>query len=285
MLNTNVNYPYPVIRSYAEDYKTTVFPGSLTVNLQPDGYLIRPDFNINNDEIKECISSGHMTYAVEVLSPATWYRRLFPVIDNKSIRLDPTVLHERVELIPCIIATEPIIGFTNQDFEEDYKGIVFELRAGDVVAIGEARSFDALYQNDIIKNGSSIVSIGGDDSTKEIVCDFTGSIIEITLPTDQYENYKECGYLKSKYKTLNAILTVPALVEAIGIISNDEENPTHTSGFESKAWYKTIVVNLKRAAENNEIKYRQMLKKPFAAAELLLGNNYAAALKYVSDVE
>ena len=285
MLNTNISYPYPVIRSYVEDYKTTAFPGTLTVNLQPDGYLIRPDFDINNEGIKNYIASGKLTYAVEVLSPATWYRRLFPVVDNKSIHLDPTVLHERVEIIPCIIATEPISGFANEDFEEEYRGITYELRVGDVIAIGEARSFDALYQNDVIKNGSSIVSIGGDDSAKEIICDFTGSVITITLPTDQYENYKECGYLKSKYKTLNAILTVPALVEAIGIISNDEENPDHTSGFESKAWYKTIVVNLKRAAENNENKYRQMLKKPFAAAELLLGNNYAAALKYVSDVE
>lgn len=285
MLNTNINYPYPVIRSYAEDYKATIFSGTLTVNLQPDGYLIRPSFDINNKEIKDYIASGKLIYAVEVLSPATWYRELFPVVENKPIHLDPTVLHERVEVIPCIIATETISEFTNEDFEDEYCGIAFELRTGDVVAIGEARSFDALYQNDVIKNGSSIVSIGGDDNTKEIVCDYTGSVISITLPTDQYENYKECGYLKSKYKTLNAILTVPVLVEAIGIISNDEENPEHTSGFESKAWYKTIIVNLKRAAENNETKYRQLLKKPFAAAELLLGNNYASALKFVSDVE
>ena len=84
---------------------------------------------------------------------------------------------------------------------------------------------------------------------------------------------------------MNAILTVPALVEAIGIIANDEDNPDHTSGFEKKAWYKTIVVNLKRAAENNEAKYRQLLKKPVTSAELLLGNNYASALQYVNSIE
>ena len=123
------------------------------------------------------------------------------------------------------------------------------------------------------------------ENVKEIVCDYSGSIIKITLPYDQYASYKDCGYVKAKYKTLNAILTVPALVEAIGIISNDEDNPEHTSGFESKAWYKTIIVNLKRASENNENKYRQLLKKPFAAAELLLGNNYAFALQFVNQVE
>ena len=285
MLNDNINYPYPVIRDHAEDYKTTVFQGALTVNLQPDGYLIRPNFNISNPGINELIANGTLTYAIEVQSPATWYRKLFLVKENKPFRIDPVFVHERVELLPCIIATVPINGFSNEDFEDEYQGISFAIMPGDIIAIGEARSFDALYQNDVIKNGSSIVSIGGDSAIKEIVCDYSGSIITITLPADQYNDYKECGYLKSKYKTLNAILTIPALVEAIGIISNDDRSPSQTSGFESKAWYKTIVVNLKRAAENNETKYRQMLDKPFASAELLLGNNYAYALQFVSQVD
>lgn len=283
MLNPNINYPYPVIRDHAQDYHTTVFKGTMAVNLQPDCYLIRPNFEIANDGIDELISTGKLTYAIEVQSPATWYRKLFLVRDNKPIRLDPAFLHERVELTPCIVATTAIAGFTNSDFEEEYAEMLFDINAGDVIAIGEIRSFDALYQNDIIKNGSSIVNIGGSDDAKEMVCDFTRNLIQITLPKAQYEDYKNCGYLRTKYKTLNAILTIPALVEAICIIANDENNPDHTSGLESNAWYKTIVVNLKRAAESNENKYRKLLEKPFASAELLLGNNYVYALKYVKD--
>ena len=285
MLNANINYPYPVIREYAEDYQTTVFKGALVVNLQPDGYLVRPSFEILNTGIADLIAEGKMTYALEVQSPATWFRKLFLVKNNKPIHLDPASLHERVELIPCIVATAPISNFSNEDFEAEYCGMSFEINAGDIIAIGEKRSFDALYQNDIIKNGSSIVNIAGSDNAKEISCDFSGSVITITLPAAQYGDYTEWGYLKTKYKTLNAILTVPALVEAIGIIASDESNPEQTSGFESRTWYKTIVVNLKRAAENNEAKYRKMLEKPFASAELLLGNNYAFALEFVKKVE
>ena len=267
MLNPNINYPYPVIRAYMEDYRTTVFKGEMAVHLQPDGYLVRPNFEVQNTGIVDLISEGKLTYAIEVQSPATWYRKLFQIKGNAPIRLDPFFLHERVELTPCIVATSHISDFTNEDFEDEYQGIAYDINAGDVVAIGEIKSFDALYQNDVIKNGSSIVSISGSDSAKEISCDFTGSIIEIVLPTDQYKDYMECGYLKAKYKTLNAVLTIPTLVEAIGIISNDEKNPNQTSGFESKAWYKTIVVNLKRLAGNNEGKYRALLHKPFASAE------------------
>ena len=285
MLNANINYPYPVIRSYIEDYKTTVFKGALTVNLQPDGYLIRPNFEVNNSGIGELLKNGTFTYAVEVQSPATWYRKLFTVKDNKPIHINPIYVHERVEIVPCIVATVPFSSFSNEDFEDEYQGISFEIKSGDIIAIGEVRSFDALYQNDVIKNGSSIVSINGDEAAKEIVCDYSGSIITLTLPAAQYSDYTECGCLKAKHKTLNAILTIPVLVEAIGIIADDESNPDQTSGFESKAWYKTIVVNLKRAAENNEAKYRQMLGKPFASAELLLGNNYVSALQFVNQAD
>lgn len=285
MLNANMNYPYPVIREYEEDYRTTVFKGALTVNLQPDGYLVRPEFEIQNPGISDLITERKLTYALEVQSPATWFRKLFLIRDNKPIRLDPVYLHERVELTPCIVATVPIPKFANPDFEAEYSGMSFDINTGDVIAIGEKRSFDALYQNDVIKNGSSIVNVSGSDSAKEVICDFTGNLIQITLPSAQYEDYIDCGYLKAKYKTLNAILVVPALVEAIGIIADDEDDPGHTSGFGSKAWYKTIVVNLKRAAENKENKYRQMLEKPFASAELLLGNNYIYALDFVKMVD
>lgn len=285
MLNPKINYPYPVIRAYKEDYHTTVFKGTLAVNLQPDCYLVRPDFEINNPGIEELIEAGKLTYAIEIQSPATWYRKLHIVKDNKTFRIEPTFVHERVELTPCIIATTQIKAFTNIDFEEEYRGIAFDISAGDVIAIGEAKSFDALFQDDIIKHGTSPVTISRSDTAKEITCNFAGSLIEITLPSKYHDRYLECGYKPEKYKLLNAVLSIPALVEAIGIIANDDNNPKQTSGFESNAWYKTIVVNLKRASENNDSKYRALLDSTFTSAELLLGNNYSAALEYLSFIE
>ena len=73
MLNPNMNYPYPVIRVSEEDYRTTIFNGDLTVNLQPDGYLVRPAFEINNTGVATLIEEGKLTYAIEIQSPSTWY--------------------------------------------------------------------------------------------------------------------------------------------------------------------------------------------------------------------
>lgn len=283
MLNADMNYPYPVIRAYPEDYKDTIFKGTLAVNVNQDCYLVKPDFEIQNDEITALIAEGKMTYAIEVQSPATWFRKLFVVHDNESISLDPICLHEYVELIPCIVATVPIPSFSNKDFSEEYQGINFNIKAGDVIAIGEKRSFDALYQNDIIKNGSSIVDIVEDRTAKEISCTFDSNKIKIMIPSEQYADYTDCGYVRRKHKILNAVLVVPALVRAIGLIEPDRE----FNDYSDNAWYKTIVVNLKRVANasNGKKTYPDMLKDPVTCAELLLNNNYAAVLEFIKELD
>lgn len=285
MLDVNINYPYPVIREYTDDYQNTEFIGELKVFLESDKYVVHTNFEINNEGIQVLLTKKVLTYALEVQCVSTWFRKLYPIYENRVIRLDPTTIHEKVELIPCIVAATSIQGFTNEDFAEEYHGMKFDLNVGDIIGIGQKKIFDALYQNDIIKNGSSIVSVGRNDTLKEIQCDFSQSVIRLTLPADQYENYKICGYNRCKYKMLNAILIVPVLVEAIGMILTDEEAKENQSGYQNRAWYKTIVANLKHYAENDETKYKQLLDKPFASAELLLGNNSAEALKFLCQVE
>ena len=122
MLNVNINYPYPVIREYTEDYQSTDFIGELKVLLKPDGYAVHTNFEINNKGIQSLISKNILTYALEVQCVSTWFRKLYPIQENKVIRLDPQMIHERVELMPCIVAATEIEGFTNEDFAEEYQG-------------------------------------------------------------------------------------------------------------------------------------------------------------------
>ena len=285
MLNVSINYPYPVIRPYVEDYANTIFTGELAVTPEKDGYYIHPHFSIENEEIQDMLNEGLLTYAIQVECVSTWFRRIFVVTNDAPLKLDPTTIHETVELTPCIIAKQMIDVFTNKDFVEEYRSIQYSVNAGEVIGIGQKRTFDAFYQNDIIKDGTSIVNFEGSDSIKELSCDFTGNLITITLPTDQFDDYKDCGYNRSKYALLNAILVIPAIVEAIGIICDDEDNPNAQSGFESKSWYKTIVANLKRYAENDENKYKRLLSRPFTSAEILLGNNSSSALSYLNNLD
>ena len=100
MLNPNINYPYPVIRASEEDYHSTTFKGDLVVNLQPDSYLVHPAFEINNAGIAALIEEGKLMYAVEIQSPATWYRKLFreTLLSALSLLLCMSVLNSHLAL-------------------------------------------------------------------------------------------------------------------------------------------------------------------------------------------
>ncbi len=281
MLNVNMNYPYPLIRDYEEDYKETIFQGDLEVFPDNAGYVIVPNFNINNPEIHDLLDKGVFTYALQIQCVSTWFRKLFPIVNNKKLILDSHQLHERVEIIPCIISKQNVNGFTNDDFAEEYQGLSFELHVGDVIGIGTKRTFDALYQNDIIKNGSPIVKFSEDKETKSVSCDFTDSKINIKLPTEQYQAYLDCGPVPAKYPVLNAIYTIPALMEAIAIIREDDKDSDNESGYSNRPWYKTIVANLKTISKNDEAQYKNLLENAFTAAEMLFNNNSEEAIQFL----
>lgn len=96
MCAASINYPYPVIRPYSEDYIDTVFAGELTVTPENDGYYIHPKFSIADTEIQSMIDEGKLTYAIEIECVSTWLRRLVRITDNVAQKIDPTLIHEIV---------------------------------------------------------------------------------------------------------------------------------------------------------------------------------------------
>lgn len=286
MMNADINFPYPLIRQDKGDYKTTVFEGKLRVLPTSGGYMIYPDFTIKNKEINQLLQDGSLTYAIEVSCSSTLFRKLYRVKNNNSILLEATMVHGNVDLYPCIIVQENVIGFSNDDFADEYENMRFDLHTGDIVAIGASKAFDAIYQNDVMQ-GSSIVAISGNKKAKRVSCNLEGNIIKVILPLKEFENYQYCGQITKKIDVLNAIYVIPALVYAIDIINEEYGNDMamDESDYEDKAWYKTITGKLKQLADRDEGKYKKLLEDSFSSAELLLENNSEKAVEFLADIE
>ena len=62
-------------------------------------------------EIQDLIKNDKCTYALEVQCVSTWYRKLYQISQGATINLDPEMIHERVELTPCIVAKQEIKKF------------------------------------------------------------------------------------------------------------------------------------------------------------------------------
>ena len=281
MLNNNACFPYPVLRQKPEDYKTAIFNDEHKIEAGIDCFHVRTNFSVNNHQIRELISREKMSYALYISCPATMYRRLEFVRAVTDYRIPAGDVHFRVEVTPCIIVKKPIEHFSVDDFQDDFQKIDFNLAIGDIAGIGNAHSFDALYDPDIIKEGAPIIEISESD-VQFMEVSFEEPHIVVKLPKEQYRNYKGCKGITEKYDLLNSVITVPVLVQAISII--DEQNDAEESTYSELAWYSTLNQKLKQMA-HTEAEYSKMLENPVTTAERIMADNSARALLKVNEGE
>lgn len=284
MLNSSMNYPYPIIRSSAVDYRQSTFDAEIKKEITKDGFKLSIDYKINNPSIEAMINSNVLAYAIQIQCVSTWYRDIVLSSScHQEIFIPSEKVHERVDLCPCIIAIDKINNFVNEDFTEEFDGISYDINKGEVIAIGERQKFDALYKNDIIKKGDPIVHFVEDSSTPVMFCEWEYDVIRIHLPKDQKNKYDNIGiYEPWKVPVLNAIYVVPAIVQAISVIYEDvvENGQGSLSGY---SWYKTLKILIMKAAKDDDAKYRKMLSDPIKTAQLLLNDNSSQALSIVAN--
>lgn len=283
MLNSAMTYPYPVLRNMPIDYQTSTFTAQLSKKNEKDGYTIKVLYSVSNEEVQRLIDEKKAAFALQIQCVSTWFRSMEISEGNiQEIKLSSNMIHERVDMCPCIIAREYLDNFTNKDFADDFEGISFSVNPGEVIAIGERQKFDAIYKDDIIKKGDPIVHFINDEQSPVMFCEYDFDTIRIHLPKHQNEKYNYMGsYEPWKIPVLNAIYVVPAI--AMGIEEIYKDTCMGGSGsLERYSWYKTLKVMIQRNAKDVDSVYRKLLTDPIKTAEMLLNDNSAQALDVIS---
>ena len=280
MLNNSINYPYPILRSSTIDYKSTTFTAEIP-DPEPyaDGYRIKVVYSITNPEIQKLVVEGKAAFALQVYCISTWYRRLKVCElgkDNFEFELKSNIVHNRVDLCPCIVAQDSLKGFYSDDFQDDFVGMNFDINPGEVIGIGDCRYFDAVFKKEIIPL-ESIVQVVTEEQDKVMSCDFDKNYICVHLPEVQYNMYISMG-LNEPWKTpiLNAICSVPAIAKGIEEVSHND------SELVERPWFKSLKYHLHELVNNDEDKYKDLFDDPIKTAQLLLHNNSGTALDIIS---
>lgn len=283
MLNSEMNYPYPVLRSEPGDYKTAIFSVMLVKEDREDGYHLKIDYSVNNGEIEKLIKSKAIAFALQIQCTSTWYRKIqISGSPSQIICIPAGEVHGKVELCPCIVALKELDNFQNSDFSEDFEGISFQLHKGDVVGIGDRYKFEAIYKDDIIKSGDSIVHVVKDLKSPVMHCEWEFETIQIHLPMKQYEQYCIIGEQeKWKLPVLNAIYVVPVIVQAISEIAKDELYGGDQT-LKDYTWYKTLHFLMEKKANGETNKFRNLLRNPIKTAQILLDDNSSQSIEILS---
>ena len=208
-------YPYPVLSTYANDYKTGTF--DVTIDIGRDGYDLRIDFLaiLTCQSLQECIKQGTARFVYHLECAQTGFRK---VIQTDRISEVYTLLSKdvngKLQICPFIVATNDLKAYTSPDFHKDYQGITFDIEAGCVMAVGKMVTVEISKDIDDLANTPSIFNItkNPDENCKQMLVDMFQRKIIIKLPLTDFYSYKALSASPMAQPILNSFTVVPALV-------------------------------------------------------------------------
>lgn len=234
-------YPYPVLSSYSNDYRTGAF--DVTIDIFRDGYDLRIDFlaTLTCQSLQECIKRGSAKFVYHLECAQTGFRK---VIQTDKISEVYTLLSKdvngKLQICSFIVATNDLKAYTSPDFHEDYQGISFDIEAGCVMAVGKMVTVDISKDIDDLANTPSIFNItkNPDESCKQMLVDMSQRKIVIKLPLTDFYSYKALSPSPLTQPILNSLTVVPALVyvlEELRALSIQERSENS-----DMLWYKVL---------------------------------------------
>ncbi len=279
MLNSNTRYPYPLLRETTVDFEHTFFSGDLEVEREKDGFRIVPIFRVNNNEINQLIECGIFSFAVQIQCRSTYYRGVEYIENNKPFKIKSGLVHDLVELCPCIIAMQDLENYQIEDFVSAFKASKVHIYKNDVVGIGNVIKFRAYYKADEVKKPGSIITVKGVDNISRVRVDLNQPNINVELPMQQYEYYIKVGNATNdQVSLLTGLVSVPVLVMALNEIDINDE-----SDFVDMPWYKSIRAILDKMANGDPAKIETLLEDKFKTVQEMLGDNLFLSLKILDE--
>lgn len=250
MLRSNLNYPYPVLKEDESDYKSSVLSTEIKIGIDKieKCYTIKAKLETDNQAINNWLENKQCIKGIFVKSSAVWFSKFFEIKDNEEIFIKSTDIYGRVDILPCILVTDKIDKFYSDDFTDEFKDIDINVNIGEIIAVGEEITFEALLENDIFKHASSIFEFVENDS-KFIEYDINYDKIIIKLPKNIFDNYKNLNpqRISNRRSILNSILVNPILLSILYDIKDEPEE------YQGRKWFNTIQKIIVDKNEKNKI--------------------------------
>lgn len=273
-------YPYPVLTEARDDYTEKSFSSDINVTTVNKSYQIDATFQIDEPHIKHLIDFGRASFSLFIINEETRYRKIESTFQPKiSLSIKSSMLNGKVTIIPIIVANSNIQNFESPNFNDDYKGYSFSIKKGNTLAIAQSIEFDAIQNNDDLKQVPSIFTVvkSMDKNLKTMQVDLMSPRIAIKLDKETFNTYNELRLNPSMARLLSTLIILPSLVYVLQTIFKVDSD-LETNEFESLTWYKVIEAKLNSLnySKGNWSNYEQDVME---IAQLLIGNPMQSSLE------
>jgi hypothetical protein len=281
MVNSHRYYPYPVLSEVSDDYHDSSFLANVEYSYSQDFLEFSFKADTDNKGLFDLIDSDHAVFAFHMECPQTSYRRVvtFKGTEHET-RIRDNRLSGKLQVCPFIVATKPIVEYSNDKFNSDYQGFKFNLEAGSVLAIASCYEFTIQKEKDELSKIPSIFYI-----TKHQDKNFKG--FDITYPQDrigvllgekEYQQYRVLNNNALIKNTLITFLILPALAQVLKIFKS--EDPVVLEQYSGYRWFKSIQYR----ADQLDIDLAEIDMPEILLAQTLLNYPVLSSLFELADV-
>lgn len=188
----NLSFPYPVLGIGDDITPSPGFAADPKVSKTAGKYIFEVSLDMQNADIYNQIKNGNASYVCEVECSRTLLRKCyFSSKPHFKIEIEKTLLAERVSFQFSVVALKEIKGYSNSQCHEDYAGYSFDLDPGDLLAFIGQFTYDVDIKYDKLKSVGSFMQITEGKMDKMPRFLLGGDKIDIKLPTELYNMYRE----------------------------------------------------------------------------------------------
>ncbi len=213
----NLSFPYPVLGIGDDIAPTPGFEGTPKISKTGGNYIFEVDLDMRNPDIEALVRKGVAKYVCEIECSRTLLRKCyFENGPHFRIEVPRKLVAERITLQFSIVVVAPIIGYSNSQCHEDYKGYEFDLEPGDLLAFIGQCTYDVDIKYDKLKSVGSFMQISEGKMDKMPRFLLGGDKIDIKLPTDIYERYRKSVHGNRQFShIIHSSIVFNALVYAL----------------------------------------------------------------------
>jgi hypothetical protein len=240
-------YPHPVQSFFSDDLVGCNFQVTPVIKANRNFYSIEVSARTSSSDLHSMISEKKATYAVHIECAATRYRHLIKFSETSHVEEIPAdFLDGNVELCSFVIADCDIEKYTNSNFHDDYYGVEFYIKKGDVLAVSHDAQFDAEKDIDPLEKITSIIKVRENrlQDAPPIDVDINDEFIVIKLSEKNYQSFAELRKNNNLQTTLSSMIVVPALIYCLDQVKTAAETDDHW--YEHKKWFKVLARRLKK---------------------------------------
>ena len=237
-------YPYPILASFKDDYYDSEFNVYVTPTISAKNIVFEFQYNLINEGIWDLLATGKAKVVAHIECPSTSFRTSIDVMDvGSKIEIPSGQVNNLIQICSFIVANEDINGYKNDDFNEVYEGLEFQIDKYNFLALGSQINIPIEKDYDEIKNITSIFSVirSLDPNLEFVERDFYQDKIYIKIPAKQFDMYKISIQDPTNHSYMHSMILVPVLIEIFESLKRDEWEE-----LEDKRWFKSLLTSLKK---------------------------------------